>query len=98
MELLLEKMFENKSPSEISTTLINLNKYRLNSKEHIRKYNRLRKLYSEIIDSMENHIIDGKYNINDNYNSIYNDIDKEITELDLDLDSNDVDDRTILND
>lgn len=90
MELLLEKMFENKSPSEISTTLINLNKYRLNSKEHIRKYNRLRKLYSEIIDSMENHIIDGKYNINDNYNSIYDDIDKEITELDLDLDSNDV--------
>ena len=98
MELLLEKMFENKSPSEISTMLVNLNKFRLNSKEHIRKYNRLRKLYSEIIDSMENYIIDGKYNINDNYNSIYNDIDKEITELDFDLDSNDVDDRTILND
>ena len=98
MELLLEKMFENKSPSEISTMLINLNKFRLNSKEHIRKYNRLRKLHSEIIDSMENYIIDGKYNINDNYNSIYDDIDKEIPELDFDLDSNDVDDRTVLND
>jgi hypothetical protein len=98
MELLLEKMFENKSPSEISTMLVNLNKFRLNSKEHIKKYNRLRKLHSEIIDSMENYIIDGKYNINDNYNSIYNDIDKEITELDFDLDLNDVDDRTILND
>ena len=98
MELLLEKMFENKSPSEISTMLINLNKFRLNSKEHIRKYNRLRKLHSEIIDSMENYIIDGKYNINDNYNSIYDDIDKEIPELDFDLDSNDIDDRTVLND
>ena len=55
MELLLEKMFENKSQSEISTMLVNLNKFRLNSKEHIRKYNRLRKLHSEIINSMENY-------------------------------------------
>lgn len=98
MDLLLEKMFENKSPNEISTMLINLNKLQLNSKKHIKKYNKLRKLHSEIIDSMENYIIDGKYNISDNYNSIYIDIDKEIPELDFDLDSNDVDDRTILND
>ena len=55
MRLLLEKIFENKSLSEISTMLVNLNKFRLNSKEHIRKYNRLRKLHSEIIDSMENY-------------------------------------------
>lgn len=98
MDLLLEKMIENKSPSEISTMLINLNKFQLNSKTHIKKYNKLRKLHSEIIDSMENYIIDGKYNINDYYSSIYNDIDKEIPKLDFILDSNDVDDRTILND
>ena len=91
-------MFENKSPNEISTMLINLNKLQLNSKKHIKKYNKLRKLHSEIIDSMENYIIDGKYNISDNYNSIYIDADKEIPKLDFDLDSNDVDDRTILND
>ena len=83
MDILLEKMLENKSPSEISTVLINLNKFQLNSKKHIKKYNKLRKLHSEIIDSMENYIIDGKYNINDHYNSIYNDIDKEIPELDF---------------
>ncbi len=47
---------------------------------------------------MENYIIDGKYNISDYYNSIYNDIDKEISELDFDLDLKNVDDRTILND
>lgn len=47
---------------------------------------------------MENYIIDGKYNISDYYSSIYNDIDKEIAELDFELDSNDIDDRTILND
>lgn len=91
-------MFENKSPSEISDMLINLNRFQLNSKKHIKKYNKLRKLHSEIIDNMENYIIDGKYNISDYYNSIYNDIYKEIPELDFDLDSNDVDDRTILND
>lgn len=59
-------MFENKSTNEISTMLINLNKLQLNSKKHIKKYNKLRKLHSEIIDSMENYIIDGKYNISDN--------------------------------
>ena len=32
MDLLLEKLFENKSPSEISTMLINLNKVQLNRK------------------------------------------------------------------
>jgi hypothetical protein len=95
---LLEKIFENKSPSEISTMLINLNKFQLNRKKHIKKYNKLRKLHSEIVDSMENYIIDGKYNMNDYFNSIYNDIHKEIPELDFDLDFNDVDDRTILDD
>ena len=63
MDLLLEKLFENKSPSEISTMLINLNKVQLNRKEHIKKYYKLRKLHSEIINSMENYIMDGKYNI-----------------------------------
>ena len=58
MDLLLEKMLENKSQSEIATMLINLNKFHLNSKKHIKKYNKLRKLHSEIIDSMENYIID----------------------------------------
>lgn len=98
MDLLLKKMIENKSPSELSTMLINLNKFQLNSKEHIKKYNKLRKLHSEIIDSMKNYIIDGKYNINERYNSICNDIDKEIPELDFNLNSNDVDDITILAD
>ena len=36
MDLLLERMFENKSPSEISNMLINLNKFQLNSKLHIK--------------------------------------------------------------
>ena len=97
MDELLEKILENKSQSEISSMLINFNKLQLNRKKHIKKYNKLRKLHSEIIDSMEKYIMDGKYNIRDYYNYIYNDIDKEISELDINLDLNDDDDRTILN-
>lgn len=97
MDELLEKMLENKSQREISSMLINLNKLQLNLKKHIKKYNKLRKLHSEIIDRMEKYIMDGKYNISDYYNYIYNDIDKEISELDINLDLNDDDDRTILN-
>ena len=96
MDLLLEKIFENKSPSEISTMLINLNKFNLNSKKHIKKYNKLRKLHREIIDSMVNYIEDEKYDINDGYNSISNDIAKEIPELDIDLDSDNNDDVSII--
>ena len=100
MDLFLEKMLENKSSSEIATMLINLNKFQLNTKNHIKKYNRLRKIHSELISSMENYILDGKYNINDSLNFIYNDIESEISKLssDLDLKLIDEDDRTILND
>lgn len=46
---------------------------------------------------MESYIIDEKYNIADSYNSICDDVGSEIIGLDFVLDSNDVDDRTILN-
>ena len=98
MDLLLEKILENRSPSEISSMLINLNKWQLSRKKHIKKYYKLRKLHGEVIDSMEQYIMDGKYNIEDNYNSIRNDIYKEIPKLEYELDFNDMDDRTILND
>lgn len=96
MDVLLEKLFKNKSQDEIATMLINLNRFQLNRKEHIKKYNRLRRIHAEVFDSMENYIIEKKYNINDYYDSIYDDIDKEIPELEIDLDFNDVDDRSIL--
>ncbi len=46
---------------------------------------------------MENYILSGKYDMNMAYKSINSNIGKEIPELDFDLDYNDTDDRTILN-
>ena len=46
---------------------------------------------------MQNFILEGKYNINENYDIIYDDVNKEISRKDFILDLDDVDDKTILN-
>lgn len=96
MEEVIEKLFENKSEQEISNMLVNINKFQLNRKNHIKKYNRLRKLHSEIISSMENYMINGKYNMNYNFKLIEDDIDKETSELDFYLDLFNINDKSIL--
>ncbi len=73
----LEQMFKNISVSDISDMLINLNKFQLNSKKHIKKYNKLRNLHCEIIDSMENYILSGKYDMNMAYKPINSNIGKK---------------------
>lgn len=98
MDRIFEKIIEDKSEDEIYRMVVNLNKFRLNQKKHIKKYNKIRKLHAEILDSMEKYYLDGKYNIIENYDMIYDDIDRELPELDFDLDSDDIDDRTVLND
>ena len=68
-------------------------------KKHIRKYNKIRKLHGEVVDSMEDYILKGKYDIQKFYDTIssenfnYNKI-EDIIYIDLDYDN--YDDRTIL--
>lgn len=91
-----EKIFENKTPQEMSNILINLNKFQLNRKEHIKKYNKLRILHSEVLDSMELYIEKGNYDYNAYYKGIEKSVNRETKCLDIRLDYYDDDDRTIL--
>ncbi len=83
--------------TEMSNMLINFNKIQLERKEHIKKYYKYRKIHGEILDSMINYILSGKYNIDDHFDNIREDIYREIPKLHLELDSSDCDEITILN-
>lgn len=96
MDPILEMLFKNKSPEEITNMLVNFNKINLNRKTHIKKYNKLRKLHSEILDSMQAYIESSKYKVEDYFNLIKDDIYKEINGLEFNLKFNDSDDITIL--
>ncbi len=74
-----------------------MNKMLLGKKAYIKKYKKLRKLHSEILDSMNDYMFTGKYDINEHTGSIYCDLAKEIPGVDLTLDPNNYDDLTILN-
>lgn len=96
MEEELGNLFEHISSGDISNMLVNLNRLRLNRKEHIKKYNKIRKLHSEIEDSMLSYIEKGKYSPDVYYDVIKKDVARETKGLVFNLDSGDEDDITIL--
>ena len=94
---LVKNFFENKTESEITDMFVYLNKIRLNQKQHIRKYNKLRKIHSDIIENMQDYITSKYYDLSNSFNSICKDINRETNNLCFHLDSGDIDDITILN-
>lgn len=95
MDELAKKLFGNKSQEEISNMLINLNRFRLNRKNHIKKYNRLRKLHGEVLDSIQNYILSGKCDIRKYDNIVINDLRKIVNDFDINFDLDNADDITI---
>lgn len=96
MDEILKMLFENKTPEEKTEMLVNLNRRLLNRKKHIKKYNKLRKLHSEILDSMDDFISSDKCNIKKYLEIILKDFRVETNGVELNLNSLDVDDKTIL--
>lgn len=96
MDSLLEKLFEGKSDSKISQLLTGLNRRLLERKSHIKKYYRLRKLHSDILDSMISYVESGKYDVQYYTNQIMEDLAKETRKTNFSYDLYDADDSTIL--
>ena len=80
---------------EMSNVLINLNKYIISSKKHIKEYYKLRKLHSEILDNMEDYIMSGKYNINKELQVAKENIDKEAGNIRVNLNHNNDNDMAV---
>lgn len=89
--------FENKLHDfDTVEILINLYRYTLNQKSYIKKYNRLRKLHSEILDSMLNYMYKGKYDTNMYFDKLSNTIYSETNYASYTLNKADEDDENIL--
>lgn len=76
--------------------MFNFHKLILKDKPHIKKYNKLRKLHSEIVDNMEEYLNKGKYDRNKYFNIIKPEIQKAIPNINIYLDSNNPSDNTFL--
>ena len=92
MNEFFDKLFEGKSPEEMVDTIVRLNRFQLNRKTHIKKYNKIRKLHSVILDSMENYIFNSKYDFKKYINMIMNDLKKVVKDLDIEFDLDDPED------
>ena len=76
--------------------MFNLHKLMLKEKPHIKKYNKLRKLHSEIVDNMEEYLNKGKYDRDKHFNIIKPEIQKAIPNIDIYLNCNNPSDNTFL--
>ena len=95
MDKLVKMLFENKTSQEVSNMLVNLNCFQLNSKSHIKKYNKLRKLHSEILNSMQNYILSGKYDVRRYDDVVCRELESIIGSFDIDFDLNNNDDISV---
>lgn len=92
----MSKLFDSKE--EVIDFIINLNKTLfLNSKEHIKKYYKVRKLHSNVIDSMMNYIDSGKLPIEEYFNTIVDDVRKETNGLQFMLGNREHNDAIVFN-
>lgn len=66
MENLFDLLFKDKEPEEMINMFVNFNRFNLNRKEHIKKYNKLRRLHGEILNSMSDYMKSGKYDMSCN--------------------------------
>ena len=92
----MDKIFENSE--EATNFIVNLNRaFFLDNKDYIKKYYKIRKIHSSVLDSMMNYIDSGKLPIEDYFNIIAPDIQRETKNMDISLDNTKQNDAAIFN-
>ena len=95
-EDILKSLNDFLEPEEMSQMLVNINRMQLNRKSHIKRYNKLRNLHTEIIDSMLNYMFEGKYNIDKMFDNLVKENDNKEQKIEFDLSTDDPDDLSII--
>lgn len=95
MDELTKKLFENITPQQISNMMVGFNRFQLNRKSHIKKYNKLRRLHSEVLDSMQNYILSEKYDIRQYDDVIYKELKSIVDNFEIGFDLNNDDDLNV---
>lgn len=90
-----EDMFGEKMIDCIHKFAININKMNLNKKEHIKKYNHLRKVHEEIINNMQGYIFSSKYDLAKQFNEFTKILKNTHLNANVSLNTSDSDDITI---
>lgn len=92
----MDKIFNDSE--EATNFIINLNKtFFLDSKDYIKKYYKIRKIHSAVIDSMINYIDSGKFPIEEYYSIIVPDIKRETKNINISIDNTEHDGTIIFN-
>ena len=98
MSKYLDELFEDEDEEDIddlSEMLIDFQKFMLSEKSHIKKYNKIRKMHNEILESMLNYITSGKYDIQKYTQIINSDLKKVTDKIKIDLHENNPNDPMI---
>lgn len=97
MSKYLDELFEDEEDiDDLSEMLIDFQKFMLSEKSHIKKYNKIRKMHNEILESMLNYITSGKYDIQKYTQIINSDLKKVTDKIKIDLHENNPNDLNII--
>ena len=66
----LDRMNNNSKVGDIVNAAANLNRSLINNKPHIKKYNKVKKMYKDIVDNMKDYIFSDSYDIDKNINKM----------------------------
>ena len=64
-------MNTNLKAEDIVNATVNLNRSLINNKPHIKKYDKVKKIYKDIIDNMKDYILSDSYDIDENIDKMY---------------------------
>ena len=92
---MIEEFVNGLSSEERVNFITNLNRMQLNRKPYIKKYNKIRKAHSEIIDSMQDYIFKGKYDTSFYTDEIVSELALELKGKNIELNTSNANDLTI---
>lgn len=71
-------MYKDLDIVEMQRYLVRMKMDSLKRKQHVKKYTKVRELYSEIVDNMQKYILNNEYDLKEKSKVIYDDIQKEL--------------------
>lgn len=87
-----------KSNQEATNFIINLNKmFFLNNKEHIKKYYKIRKIHSSVLNSMMKYVDSGKLPAEEYFNIVMPEIKKAAKDINISIDNREHDGAVVFN-
>ena len=90
--------FENNfSLDEMINLLFKMNKISLDRKPYIKKYYHLRDVHSDVLNNLSEYLFSGSYNIDLYFKTVLNEVNDELQNVIIDIDTRNMDDLLLIN-